>query len=738
MKNDLFTSLNHLLKQKEGSDTLLSYFEQFSKALFNCKDFKSALNTFYNELRKVYREQHIEFILTQNPQRIAKFQYDESGKRMAPTGEFVQKNTLYHYLLTKRQAVLTNDYPNFCRDLGVLANGTPAHAWIGVPMLVRGKPLGAMIIWDERDGQFFRLHDKQFLTSMAGMMSFAAENIYLHDYILEKSDNYKIFEGLLPKGNARNSVKNVLTQLQHAVLQQKDVVYTAMFMGAKRAKKWRLLAEEYGKPAYNEAGIVLQTALESLEDDVFNETPPLFIPQHHVAHFLYDSFGKQLDQLSAKSLLLFPFVVNDAYLGAWVVLLKRATEPNRDELQMYQFIFYVMTQLIEKKALAEQNRKYQNYTKHLERMKVLGELASGTMHNLNNLLSVIIGKTQLLQKKLEGTSHQRDLELLLQTAKDGANSILRLQNYSIAKDAEDVAQTLNINTLVQEVVEIARPRFEEEAQSQGIHYHLKLDLGSIKPVKGDATTLREVMLNLINNALDAMPHGGKLNIQTTVKDGKVVIFVSDSGSGIPHEVQDKVFEPFFTTKGTRGNGLGLSIAWEIIQKHHGSIHVDSSPGKGAIFMIELPCAGDEILPQHDKPEFFQPLSYKILLVEDKGIVRETLAEMLEDEGCEVITAASAHEAVLKFQKHRCDVVFADLSMPNVNGVELAAKLKDINPAIPVFIVTGWNQIDNGFLKTNGHIDGIIKKPFNMDKIRQELLRTVGTLNGHYHANGFSV
>ncbi|MCB0301020.1 MAG: hypothetical protein KDE52_13275, partial [Calditrichaeota bacterium] len=105
MKNDLFTSLNHLLKQKEGSDTLLSYFEQFSKALFNCKDFKSALNTFYDELRKVYREQHIEFILTQNPQRIAKFQYDESGKRMAPTGEFVQKNTLYHYLLTKRQPV---------------------------------------------------------------------------------------------------------------------------------------------------------------------------------------------------------------------------------------------------------------------------------------------------------------------------------------------------------------------------------------------------------------------------------------------------------------------------------------------------------------------------------------------------------------------------------------------------------------------------------------------------------
>jgi CheY-like chemotaxis protein len=127
----------------------------------------------------------------------------------------------------------------------------------------------------------------------------------------------------------------------------------------------------------------------------------------------------------------------------------------------------------------------------------------------------------------------------------------------------------------------------------------------------------------------------------------------------------------------------------------------------------------------------------VLLVENKGIVRETLAEMLEDEGCEVISASNAHEALLKFQKYACDVVFTDLSMPNMNGVELARRLKKLKSTIPVFIVTGWNKLDDSLANAGDVVDGIIRKPFTVERIRHEMLRVIGKYK-HFHKNGFKV
>lgn len=738
MKNHIFSSLNLLKNSSDGANVLLEYYERFGRRLFAARDFKTVLGVLYEELRKVYPDQEIEIILTQNQQPLAKFRYNEANNRVVPSGEFVERNTLYRYMLDRREAVLTNSYPGFCGKLGVSPGKIPARSWIGVPMKVRGRVLGALVIWDRRPDYFFRLQDKQFLTSMTNMASFAIENIYLYDYIVEKNGSYKVFDSLLPKGATRNSIKNVLSQLLHSVLQQHDVKYTGLFVGQRHSRKWRVLDECYQDAVFSRGGSAIQSGLSHLDLSVFETDEPVFWRSGAEDNALNAALAEPLKALPAGSGLLFPFVINNTYLGAWIIVRSRKKEPAHDEVQMYRFIFYVMAQLIEKKALMEQNRKYRAYTKHLEHMKVMGELASGTMHSLNNLLSVIIGKSQLLQKRLAHTPYSRDLELLLQAAQDGARRIHRLQSYSASGKAESGRKPLNINSLVQEVVEIARPRFEEEAQLRGIHYDLDVSLGEVKAVLGDQAALREVILNLINNALDAMPEGGKLTIQTSSKGNKARILVSDTGSGIPPEIQKKIFEPFFTTKGQKGNGLGLSIANDIVTRHNGKIEVDSVPGRGSIFAVELSMTGDAVLPQSSRPEFYQPLDYKVLLVEDRGEVRETLAEMLEEEGCEVVTAATASEALLKFQKYRCDVVLADLSMPNVNGLELARKLKGLDPAIPVFIITGWNQVDDAVLNANGDIDGIIKKPFNIEEIRQEFIQVVGNKTRQFHKNGFSV
>ncbi|MCB0259938.1 MAG: response regulator [Calditrichaeota bacterium] len=739
MKNAYYSNLEHFTATGEGANQLLEYFASFSRQIFGARDFKTILSVFHSELRKIYPDYQAELIISHHNQRPVKFVYDRSTRQAVPAETLNGQNNLYNYVLSKRQVVLTNNYRRFCENLGVEAGALEATAWVGIPLEMHGKMIGALVMWHGGGDRYLRLQDKQFLSSMANMVSFAIENTYLHNYLAEKNGSLQIFDNLPVAGKARNSIKSVLRQLLDSVVRQPQVQYTALFLGIPGKQKWRMLDEGFRDPQFGDAGIDLLLGLAHSPLEIFEAGQDLFWRRENPGHPLNEVLSPALDRFPVGAGLFFPFVLNNTYLGVWLVAFDRhTTHLNHDEVQLYRFIFYLMTQLIEKKSLLEQTQKYESYLKHLERMKTLGELAGNTAHHLNNILSVIIGKGQLLQKRLKESTQFRDLELILQAAKDGAASIQRLQNFSARKKSGKTPQTINLNALVQEVVDIARPRFEDEAQLRGIHYDLELNLGDIKPVSGNSHELREVILNLINNALDAMPRGGKLSIQTTLKEQEVLIFISDTGIGIPHEIREKIFEKFYTTKGKQGNGLGLSIARDIVQRHRGTIYVDSIPHKGSIFLIELPASSSEIVPHSPaRPAFYQPLGYKVLLVEDEGIVRETLAEMLEDEGCEVYTASDAREALLKFKKHQCDAVFADLSMPHINGIELAGKLKQLNPHIPVLIVTGWNQLDQALPRSEGLIDGMIKKPFNIELIRQELVRVVGR-GTPFHKNGFSV
>ncbi len=731
MKTEKFySSLNILLDNIEGTNLLLEYFADFSKRIFRARDFKSIIGAFYEELRKIYVNQNIEFILWHNHQRLVKFVHNEKTGKVSPVEEFTETNTIYNYVLEQQQIVLTNNYRQFCDNLGVRDVNIPASSWLGIPMVVRGKVLGMAVVWDENPERYLRLQDKQFMSAVTDVASFAMENIYLYDYIVEKNGSYKIFEKVLPSGLNKNSVKNVMAHLLESVLQQTDINYTGIFLRSQYHNKWRLLGERFQKEDLSRLGLELMNGLFNLREDVFANAEFLYWHRQLLSHPLNSVFKDAFKDLPLNSAIIFPFVIERSYYGVWITAFQRKDDqPPHEELQLYRFVSYMLVQLIEKKSLLERKNKYEAYMKHLEEMKMVGELASGSAHHLNNILSVILGKSQMLQKKMRDPALIKDIRMIEKAASDGAQAVKRLQSVKTQKDQVTPQGPLNINELVQEVVEIARPRFEREAQSRGLTYDLKLSLGRVYPVVGDASALREVLLNLINNALDAMPKGGQLSIQTTLKEDEVLIFVSDTGMGISEQVREKIFEPFFSTKGEKGNGLGLSIAAEIIAKHNGKIYVDSIPNKGSIFMIELPAVKEDGLLSSESRTVVTDFMYKVLLVDDEGVVRETLAEMLEDEGCEVTMATSAEDAILKFQKYQCDVVLTDLSMPGLNGYELARRVKSLDANIPVFLITGWNQLDRKFMESNKVIDGVIEKPFQMDQIRKQITKVMSKNGG---------
>lgn len=726
-----YSTLNILLDNVEGTSLLLEYYSDFSKRIFAAKDFKSIVSGLYEELRKIYFKQTVEFILWQNEKELVKFLYDPKTGEVSPSKDFAEKNSIYHYVLEERQTVLTNNYASFCENLGLVDPHLQASAWIGIPMRVRGKILGMVAVWDKNPEHFFRLQDKQFLSIATHITGFAIENIYIFEYLAEKQNSIDLNDTVFPQLPTGGSVDNFTHYFLQSLLNRTDIIYAGLFLRSQSHDKWRLLDEAHDNKMFENLEKELRKGLIYLKDENLKD--------RHTFVWIPQQGGMDLDRVfedirenySLKCSILSLCAIQHYYFCALVVVLDTDDQKGiQKNLPYIEFTFSLLNQLIEKNILQDHKKNYESYIQHLEKLKIVGELASSSAHHLNNILSVISGRTQILLKKLKESSYYKDIKMIEQASADGALAVRRLQSVRTQGDKKKKYEILNVNDLILEVIEIVRPRFEREAQSTGITYDVKLTLGSFSSVKGDPAALREVFLNVINNAFDAMPKGGKLTIQTTLEKQKVFIFVSDTGQGIPEEVREKIFEPFFSTKGDGGNGLGLSISAEIIANHQGKIYVDSIPQKGSIFMIELPAADEEPVSAPPQSPPSEDFVCKVLLVDDENAVGETLAEMLREEGYEVITVNDAREAVMKFVKSDCDLVLTDLSMPGINGYELAKRIKSLKKNVPVILITGWNQERDNIKDKNEIIDGLIEKPFNLNQIKQEF-RKVLKGNGYH-------
>jgi signal transduction histidine kinase len=348
-----------------------------------------------------------------------------------------------------------------------------------------------------------------------------------------------------------------------------------------------------------------------------------------------------------------------------------------------------------------------------ERLHALGEMAGGVAHDFNNVLAVVVGRAQLLQRQVEAPDLRRQLAVIERVAQDGAQTVRRIQEFARMRRTRPW-QRVDVTEIVREVVEVTRPRWSDQAQARGVTYAMRLDLAPVPPVAGDPAELRESLLNLVFNALDAMPHGGSLTFSTGVDRDRVVCAVEDTGVGMSEEVRQRCFEPFFTTKAEHGTGLGLSIAYGIVTRHGGEIEVWSRPGHGSRFTVRLPVGGEMPPPVPDAPPPRPDRRARILVVEDEPAVREVLVDVLAGQGHEVVACDDGAAALAHLDGPVFDLALVDLSMPGLSGWEVAKGLRATHPHVPIALVTGWgDQIDFGEARTRG-IDYLLAKPFNVD------------------------
>jgi len=368
-----------------------------------------------------------------------------------------------------------------------------------------------------------------------------------------------------------------------------------------------------------------------------------------------------------------------------------------------------------------------------EKLRVLGELAGGVAHDFNNVLAAILGRTQLLKKTFSGThdAPERDrpfhdlkqgLELIEKAALDGAETVHRIQEFSRKRNKFDESiyfTDVEPLELIHDALEFTKVRWKDEADSKGIKITIEQKLAPVPPVSGKASELREVLTNIINNAVDALPQGGTIRIATLSEGNTVSITVEDSGIGIPEEIRDKIFDPFFSTKGPKSTGLGMSVSYGIIDRHRGSIMVDSTKGKGTIFTINLPAAEQREGRKEKKeaqPVIRRSKKATILVIDDEDSVRDLLCDILVDGGHAVEFASSGSEGLKLFNQKEFDLVFTDLGMPGISGWQVAEEVKKIRSNTPVALITGWKIDLEESEKMEKGVDFIVNKPFQMNQV----------------------
>lgn len=389
--------------------------------------------------------------------------------------------------------------------------------------------------------------------------------------------------------------------------------------------------------------------------------------------------------------------------------------------------------------ITEQERMREQFSQ-MEKLSALGELASGVAHDFNNTLAGILGRAQLLQRTNEPEKLKRGLDIIIKTAEDGAKTVKRIQDFARQRRDHNF-ELVSIDQILLDASEITRPRWKNCAEASNIHIILDLHIGANAMVMGDDSELREVLVNMVFNAVDAMPEGGTLSLTSRTAGEQVIVAVVDTGVGMYPEVRSKIFDPFFTTKGKAGLGLGLAVSFGIIRRHGGNIDVESQYGKGTEFRITLPLAKiaeksvdpvavAAVLENTDpglteaEPQKRSPT--RLLVVDDEDFVRDLLGEILESEQCEVHLAESGSTALTLFQEHEFDGVFTDVGMPGMSGWELAREIRLINKKVPIAVITGWGEAVGSHEQKAAGVDWVVAKPFTADRIAN-LVRDISRL-----------
>jgi PAS domain S-box-containing protein len=448
-----------------------------------------------------------------------------------------------------------------------------------------------------------------------------------------------------------------------------------------------------------------------------------------------DILATRYTKVGLRTAVLVPMLVESRVQGVVTALREAPGAFSGDDVRFLQ-------QLTEQVAVALQEarqymaleraydelRKTQDTMLQQERLRALGQMAGGITHDINNALSPIVGYSDLLLTTEEGISEEGRsfIENIRVAGYDIRNIISRLREFYRPKDHSEIHVSVNLNQLVKQVIELTSPRWKDTAQQRLITIRIEADLAETPcVVMGAESEIREALMNLVINSLDALQEDGVITLRTSTNESGALLEVTDTGMGMDEETRRQCLEPFFTTKGDRGTGLGLGMAFGVMQRHHGRIEIESTPRQGTTVRMHFPALSllqaepEEAASHGDMP------ALHILYVDDEPHLRELVKRMLEVDRHDVTTADGGQagiEAVRKASEEGqpFDVVISDLGMPYVGGRQVARAVRADFPGIPIILLTGWGNRLNAEGALPDNVDLVLSKPPKLEELRAAL------------------
>ncbi|MEJ2716396.1 MAG: PAS domain S-box protein [Deltaproteobacteria bacterium] len=371
-----------------------------------------------------------------------------------------------------------------------------------------------------------------------------------------------------------------------------------------------------------------------------------------------------------------------------------------------------------------------------ERIKAVGEMAGGVAHNFNNVLQIVLGGAQVALTNLdEGNLAEirKNLERIVASSKYGAETVRNLQDFARIRDAGTVdrGKVFDLSQTVERAIEVSRSWWQTSTEREGINLLFYRYLENDCLVKGNEDELFGVAVNLIRNAVEALPQGGEIKLKNVIEQTNVLLQIDDTGVGIPRADVAKAFEPFWSTKGYQATGMGLATSLGIVKRHNGKLSLVSEEGKGTTVTVRLPLARESFEEEEASPKQDLNANLNILVVDDMKHIVGMLRDGLKEVGHEVLAALSGPEALDIFDQRPVDVVICDLGMPRMNGWQVAKAIKTRCeekgvPKTPFILLTGWgHQVDEDRKVAENGVDEVMRKPVSLARVEEVIQQVLG-------------
>ncbi|GBC85593.1 Blue-light-activated protein [bacterium HR11] len=538
----------------------------------------------------------------------------------------------------------------------------------------------------------------------------------------------------------RQDVRSILEVTLQYLEEHMPVAYAGIGLYDEATQTVRVLHVGPRSRALAEAPEVGPGAVVSVDPAVLRrvvEDKVLYIPDLPVDSPLY----QKLVRAGIHSVVTVPLLVDGRLFGLLAVFQPTAYAFSPADLGFLQALGeHVALAIQHARILEDLQRAYEDLRQtqravmQQERLRALGQMASGIVHDINNALSPILGYVELLLETEPDLNERvrRQLEIVKTAAADIAHIVARIREFYRSRGADETLFPVDLNRVAEQAVDLTRPRWRDIPQERGLVIEVRMELEPGLPtVLGQEGEIREAVVNLILNAVDAMPRGGVLTIRTFRRGDRVALEVQDTGVGMDEETRRRCLEPFFTTKGKAGTGLGLAVVYGVMQRHEGDIQIESELGRGTTVRLVFPLPTGEAGRPRPPAEEGGPLerSLRVLVVDDEPLLRELMKEILQGDGHEVEVADGGQAGLDAFHAALArgtpfDVVITDLGMPYVDGRAVATAVKQASPATPVILMTGWGTRLKAEAPIPPVIDYVLEKPPKFHEVRRALRQVV--------------